>query len=395
MHVAGLISGTSMDGIDVAAVEVSRKAEGIAFELLAYECTPYERALRAAIEGRGWNAKDDCTAQISSLNFEIGEAFAEAAVRMQQRIGDINLIGSHGQTVFHEPRPEAGSGRVPSTLQLGEPAVIAGKTGTTVVADFRVADVAAGGQGAPLVSLVDYFALRSPSEMRVALNIGGIANVTILPAGCSPQDVRAFDTGPGNALIDRAVRSFYPSTDGFDRDGEIAASGAVNRELLAWLLEDPYFAQPAPKTTGKERFSAQYSDRAAARAAGLGCSNNDFVATLTELTARTIAASVPKDCRMIIVSGGGAHNRTLISALERNLRDGGARIQIVRSDAFGLSIDGKEAMAFAILAYETIQGRCNNLPRATGARTPAIMGKIVPGENYATLMRSIWRSGRS
>jgi anhydro-N-acetylmuramic acid kinase len=385
MRVAGLISGTSMDGIDVAAVEI----EADSITLLRYESTPYPQALRAALDSSESWGTSGCLAQVSSLNFEVGEAFARAAIKMQERVPGIALIGSHGQTVFHEPRPSHESSRRPSTLQIGEPAVIAVRTGVTTVADFRVADVAAGGQGAPLVSFIDYRRLASSHECRVALNIGGIANVTIMPAGCTAHEVRAFDTGPGNILIDRAVRTLYPQAEGFDRGGRIAATGSVNGKLLAWLVADPFIADAAPKTTGRERFGAGFFARALQVARDLQCNAQDVVATLTEFSARTIASAIPDECRLIVVSGGGAHNCSLLRRLEHALAQRGIAAGIARSDEFGMDPDAKEAMAFAILAYEALHGHHNTLHYATGARAPVISGKIVPGANFVSLMRSI------
>jgi anhydro-N-acetylmuramic acid kinase len=385
MRVAGLISGTSMDGIDAAAVEV--EPDDVA--LLRYDSTPYPQTLRAALERSESLGSGGCLAHVSSLNFEVGEAFARAAVKLQERVPDIQLIGSHGQTVFHEPRPPNESGRVPSTLQIGEPAVIAARTGVTTIADFRVADIAAGGQGAPLVSFIDYRQLASDSECRVALNIGGIANVTVMPAGCTAQEVRAFDTGPGNMLIDRAVCTLYPNTEGFDRGGRLAAAGAVNGKLLAWLASDSFIAQPPPKTTGREHFGAGFFERALEVARDLHCGADDLVATFTEFSARTIASAIPVECGLIVASGGGAHNLTLLRMLERALAERGLAPRVTRSDEFGMDPDAKEAMAFAILAYETLHGHHNTLHRATGARVPVISGKIVPGANFVSLMRSI------
>lgn len=390
MRVIGLMSGTSLDGIDAAVVNIDETDHRIAFELLEFAMTPYPMALRTELERLQTSPASAGLAQISSLNFALGDAFAEAAVGILQRVPDASLVGSHGQTIFHEPRPSGSSGRVASTLQLGEPAVIAEQTGLTTVADFRVTDVAAGGQGAPLVSFADFLVLRSENESRAALNIGGIANVTLLPAGCAAEEVRAFDAGPGNMLLDRAVRTLFPNGQGFDRDGKIAASGALNLPLLEWLLSDPYFAQLPPKTAGVEQFGIAFFERAYAKARALSCTREDFIATLTELSARTIVDSVPGECRLLVTSGGGVHNRTLMNAIERNLAKRESPPRIASADAFGFTVDAKEAIAFAILAYEALRGENNTLPSATGARRPVVMGKIVPGKNFALLMRSIF-----
>jgi anhydro-N-acetylmuramic acid kinase len=391
VKVIGLMSGTSMDGIDAAAVEIERTASAnLAVTTLEYELTPYPRQLRDELARLAPSGSDDCVAWISGLNVAIGEAFARAAIALRERVPGISLIGSHGQTVFHEPRPQR-TERMPSTLQLGEAAIVAQRTGITTIADFRVADVAAGGQGAPLVSFVDHALLRSAGQTRAVLNIGGIANLTLLPAGCEPADVRAFDCGPGNMLIDQAVRSLFPDGAGFDRDGAIAASGTVDAGLLAWLLSDPYFRAAAPKTAGREQFGPVFFARALQRGQEAGCSAADVVATLTELTARTIAAAVPADCELLVISGGGVHNATLVRGIAGNLAGRERAPRVARSDEFGIGVDAKEAVAFAVLAFEALHGRVNTLPAATGAREAVVAGKIVPGENYGRLMRSVWR----
>lgn len=390
MRVIGLMSGTSMDGIDAAAVDINVKDQRIAFDLLKFATTPYPKGLRAVLDRIQSSPASQTLAEISALNFVLGDAFAKAALAMLQTVPDVSLIGSHGQTVFHEPQPQVSSGRAASTLQLGEPAVIAEQTGLTIVADFRVTDVAAGGQGAPLASFADFLVIRSEDESRTALNIGGIANMTLMPAGCAAEEVRAFDTGPGNMLIDRAARTLFPNGPGFDRDGGIAASSALNTPLLEWLLSDPYFAQPTPKTAGGEQFGITFFERAYAKARALGCASEDFVATLTELSARTIVDAIPGECRLLIVSGGGVHNRTLMRAIERHLASRMNPPRVASAEAFGFTVDAKEAIVFAILAFEALHGRNNTLPSATGARRPVVMGKIVQGRNFASLMRSIF-----
>jgi anhydro-N-acetylmuramic acid kinase len=391
MKVLGLMSGTSMDGIDAAAVELERTADGIGCRLLGFASTPYAPDLVRRLR-RQQTPEGDWLAEASSLNFEIGAAFAQSALQVLRRVDGIALIGSHGQTLFHEPRPQPDSRRAPSTLQLGEPAVIAERTGLTVVADFRVADVAAGGHGAPLVSFVDHLMLRSAAQTRAALNIGGVANVTLLPKGGTMRDVRAFDTGPGNMLIDAAMRALFPASEGLDRDGAVAASGAVDERMLAGLLANPYFAMEPPKTAGREQFGEPCLREALARATALGVQPRDVIATLTELTARTVADAIPQDCALVIVSGGGAHNRTLVARIRDRLHGRPQSVRLVFSDRFGLDVDAKEAIAFAILAFEAVHGRANVLPSVTGAGRAAVLGKIVPGSNFTDLMRSVWQT---
>ncbi|HXW50607.1 MAG TPA: anhydro-N-acetylmuramic acid kinase [Candidatus Acidoferrales bacterium] len=386
MKVVGLLSGTSMDGIDAAAVEIDRVDDALACKLEAFETTPYSNELRADVERV---LRDEASVQaLSSLAVALGQAFALAAKHMCDRSEGVQLIGSHGQTVFHEPNPADDAGRLPSTLQLGEPSAIVELTGITTVADFRVADLAAGGQGAPLVSYVDHLLLCSQSESRVALNIGGIANVTLLPAGCPVDAVRAYDTGPGNMPIDIAVRALLPDGPGYDRDGAIALSGRVDASLLAKLLAHPYFGAPAPKTAGREQFGETFFRDVMAQADGL--EPRDVVATLTALTARTIANEVPRECALVVAAGGGVRNLALMAALRQELRGREVRARLALSNEFGLEPDAKEAIAFAVLAYEAIHGRTNTLAHATGARHPVVAGKIVPGSNFSALMRSIF-----
>ena len=400
MRVIGLISGTSMDAIDAAVVDIDRDAgeqpARLSVTLRAFATVPYPKATRDALDAilhTGARVQQGgFLPALASLDVAIGEAFAAAAtIARKEAAGHVDLIGSHGQTVSHAPRPAAGTHLFPATLQIGEAAVIAERTGLTTVADFRVADVAAGGEGAPLVSYVDHLLLGSSTEFRAALNIGGIANVTLLPPGALAAHVRAFDTGPGNMPIDLAVQMVYPDGPGFDRNGQIAAHSALDETLLEWLLKDPYFGLAPPKTAGREQFGPEFVARAQQKAEALSCPSDSLIATLTELTARTIAAALPSDCQRVIASGGGVHNKTLMRALARVLSQAPMRASIDSSENFGMPPDAKEAMAFAVLAFEAVHGRPSNLPHATGAAHPQVLGKIVPGLNFVSLMRSIWR----
>lgn len=391
MRVIGLISGTSMDAIDAAVVELSREGEELQAQLKTFVALPYPPRTRAALDAVFNEAYG--AAALASLDVAVGEAFAAAAnLALEESGAGADLIGSHGQTICHQPRPDAASGLYASTLQIGEPAVIAQRTGLTTVADFRVADVASGGQGAPLVSYVDYVLLRSPAESRAALNIGGIANLTLLPAGCDASQVVAFDTGPGNMLLDLAVVMLFPDGPGYDRNGQIAARGKVIDGLLAWLLEDDFFTHRPPKTAGREQFGPAFLTRMMEKARAMGCAPEEIIATLTELTARTIADALPPGYQRIIAAGGGVHNRAIMSALRRDLSRHDHMPQLVTADEFGMPVDAKEAMAFAVLAYETLHGRPGNLPHATGAAGAVVLGKIVPGANFSSLMRSVWGS---
>jgi anhydro-N-acetylmuramic acid kinase len=359
MRVAGIMSGTSLDGIDVAIVEI----RGRRVETIGFTSTPYPAAVRAAILG-----VSNCpthTAAISRLNFQLGELYARAVLAAVKRYGPVELIGCHGQTVFHEGRS--------NTLQLGEPAVLAERTGVPVVANFRARDIAAGGEGAPLVPFVDYLLFRHPRRCRVALNIGGIANITVIPAGCGPEEVVAFDTGPGNMVIDALAREFSGGKLNCDRGGRIAESGNVNRPLLDELLRDPYYRRKPPKSAGREQYGAEFVERLRQSGAPLP----DLIATATVLTAATIAIAVqragvgPAD---LICSGGGTHNPQIMGHLAGFLP--GASIST--SSDHGIDADAKEAIAFAILAHETWRRKPSNLPSATGAGRAVVLGSITP-----------------
>jgi anhydro-N-acetylmuramic acid kinase len=390
MRIIGLMSGTSLDGIDAAAIDVERHGDRLDIGLIGHSTTPYDGRLRAALEA-ALPPKQGSTRDVCVLNARIADAFADAAAQLCTRLGvdmsGVDAIGSHGQTLYHST---AGRPETRATLQVGSPSIIAQNTGVTCVGDFRVADVAAGGEGAPLVPFVDYLLLRSEDQNRLALNIGGIANVTWLAAGCGPELVRAFDTGPGNMLIDACVRFESHGVHRYDRGGAMAQSGRVSEALVDELLEEPWFRRPSPKSTGREEFGEGYAGDVLQRAANLGVTGPNLIASVTALTARTIAAAVPRECDTIIASGGGVHNRALMSMLEDELEKRSVHAVIERSDAFGMPVDAKEAMAFGVLAHEALHGRPNNLPSATGARRSVVMGVIAPGNNYSKLMRALW-----
>ena len=345
MRVAGLISGTSVDGIDVAVVDIDES-----IKIVASKTIPYPAEVRDAI----LSVSD--AANISRLNFLLGELFAEALEKTGVPLKTIELIGSHGQTVFHEGQPVEFLGRkIASTMQIGEAAVIAERTGIQTIADFRPSDMAAGGNGAPLVPFLDYQLFRHPERARVALNIGGIANITVIPANASTENVIAFDTGPGNMLMDALAPPFDPN-------GEGARAGAVNEALLAKLLGDPYYHQPPPKSCGREQYGAKFI-----RTTGID------LATAAELTVRTIALAIARypETSEVIVSGGGAHNLYVMERLRASMHP-----RVTTSAEFGIDVDAKEAILFAVLAYQTYHRRPGNIPSATGARKPAILGKV-------------------
>ena len=363
MRVAGVMSGTSLDGIDVAIVEIRGRGVNQQVETIGFTSTPYAVAVRAAILG-----VSNCpthTAAISRLNFQLAELYARAVLTAVKRYGPVELIGCHGQTIFHEGRS--------NTLQIGEPAVLAERTGTPVVSNFRARDIAAGGQGAPLVPFVDYLLFRHARRTRVALNIGGIANITVIPAGCGPEDVVAFDTGPGNMVIDALALDFSGGKLKCDRGGRIAASGNVNRSLLDELLSDDYYRRKPPKSAGREQYGVEFI----ARLRKSGAPLRDLLATATVLTAATIAGAVhgvlkgPAD---LIASGGGTHNPQIMAHLAGFL----PAIDISTSTDHGINADAKEAVAFAVLAHETWRRKPSNLPSATGAKRAVVLGTITP-----------------
>jgi anhydro-N-acetylmuramic acid kinase len=310
------------------------------------------------------------TASIARLHFLLGELYADAIKKASRRYKPA-LIGMHGQTIFHEGAPVEYLGRrVASTLQIGEAAIVAERTGIHTISNFRERDIAAGGQGAPLVPYVDYLLFRHAKRGRVALNIGGIANITVIRAGAKPKDVVAFDTGPGNMVIDALVAHHTEGRQRYDRNGSIARGGTVHKKLLDAMLSDPYLNRKPPKTTGREQFGQQFVSGLLAT----GIALPDLIASATEFTARSIAKAIPKGIREMIVAGGGVHNRQIIRRLSELLPG----IEVVSSANFGIDPDAKEAIAFAVLAYEFVRGRPSNLPSATGARRSVILGKSTP-----------------
>jgi anhydro-N-acetylmuramic acid kinase len=376
----GLMSGTSMDGIDAALVEISGPTEKPDVRLREFVTTPYPEELQEALAHIAAGAPASASA-ISQMNFLLGKLFAEAALTVCKRakvsLKKVGVIGSHGQTIYHQGTRSREAGReIVSTLQIAEPAVIAEDTGVPVVADFRPADMAAGGQGAPLVPMVDYLLLRDAREGRVALNIGGIANVTVIPAAARPEDVFGFDTGPGNMVIDTLVQHFTKSRVAFDAGGKRAERGKTDEKLLARLLRDPLYSRKPPRSFGREEFGEPFTNRFFLRKRWKA---EDAIRTATELTACSIVAALQRfvfrrtKIHRLIVSGGGTKNEFLMKGLQELL----PKIAINLSDDVGLPVDAKEAMAFALLADRTMHGLAGNLPSVTGAKRSVVLGKIV------------------
>ncbi len=385
MLIVGLMSGTSADGTDAALVEIEGSPPNLSWRVLTHRNIPHSPELRAEIFAC-FRPETGTVDRLCTLNFALGEAFARAALDCIAHAGlqsaQIDLIGSHGQTLWHDP-----TSPTPSTLQLGEAAVIAERTGIPVVSNFRARDVAAGGHGAPLVAYVDRLVFTHPTKTRALQNIGGIANVTYLPPGgleyakeytkeYTKDRVFAFDTGPGNMLIDDAVRRATGGAQQFDPGGMLAAQGTINEELLAELLNDPYFALLPPKTTGRERFGEQLGSVIWQQAIQQNLPIYDIIMTQTALTAFSIADTYRKFLHpfpdQVIVSGGGARNETLMKLLRTLLHPA----QVMISDDLGVQIEAKEAFSFAVLAYETWHRRPSNLPAATGACRRVILGSI-------------------
>lgn len=383
MLVIGLISGTSLDAIDAALVEIEAQQAGLRVQLRAFVMQPFAPELQARVRALLPPAAGS-TAEVCAVNVLLGEAFARTALALAEQAGlpidAIDLIASHGQTVYHQVAPDA----VRSTLQLGAAAVIAERTGCTVVADFRPRDMAAGGEGAPLVPFLDLL-LRDGQRRRALQNIGGIGNVTYLAPQVPPL---AFDTGPGNVLIDEAVRQLSGGAASFDRDGHMAAAGTVDAALLAEWLAHPFFAQAPPKSTGRELFGPAEADRYIAQGSARGLGPDDIVATLTALTARSIALAYQQHLGgvdEVLVAGGGARNPTLLRMIETALPD----VTVLPLDALGIDADAKEALAFALIGYATLHGWPGNVPAATGATHPVLLGSITPGANYRALLSRV------
>jgi anhydro-N-acetylmuramic acid kinase len=408
MIVAGVMSGTSADGIDVALVSIKTPAAkthgrrahtkhlvgqeypthmaSTSLKLVGHAELPYGGDVRRRIL-LSMNSPRASVADLARLNFLLGELYAEAVLAAQKRLGTkADLIGCHGQTLYHQGMPALFLGRkLAVTWQTGEAAVIAARTGLPVVSDFRPADMAAGGKGAPLVPYLDFLLYRQPRMGRIALNLGGIANLTAIPAGAALADVIAFDTGPGNMVVDALAEQLFGQR--CDRDGKIAASGRVLEDVIANFLNDSFFRQRPPKTAGREQFGREFA-REFLQASGYGQRGNmrraiekrDIIATATSLTARSVRNAIERyvlkkgGFSEIIISGGGAKNPTLVAWLSNELHTMGLKLR--SSDEFGIPSAAKEAVAFAVLAFETWNRRPSNVPSATGASRAAVLGKI-------------------
>lgn len=378
------MSGTSADGVSAVVTEITGSGVDTRLEILGFQTYPYPPDLREAVFEL-FSPKTSTVDKICEMNFIIGEFFADSAVRLVEAcsidLEEIDLIGSHGQTIHHLPQKgEALGYSTRSTLQIGEAAVIAERTGVPTVADFRKADIAAGGEGAPLTPYLDYVLHRHPTRNRVLQNIGGIANVTYLPAEATVDDIVAFDTGPGNMVIDAVVRYYTGGRLAYDRDGGIAAKGSVDAELLGELLSHPYFNRSPPKTTGREEFGAIFAEGIIGVAVDRGLGFEDAVATASALTVESMARAyedfLPAEPSIdeVYVSGGGARNIHLMESLSSRLDP----VPVLEHDGLGIPGDAKEAVLMAVLANEHVSGNPSNIPRATGARRAVVLGSLYP-----------------
>lgn len=391
MRIVGLMSGTSADAIDAALCDIQGEPPQLQARILHTVTFPYpegfqKRILDACAHGR--------VEELCDINFALGELFAAAAIRVIKdggfRPNEIDLIGSHGQTFWHAVTPD---GRVTSTLQLTEAAILAERTGITTISNFRTRDVAAGGQGAPLTGYADWLLLRHPTRWRAVQNIGGIGNVTFLPPlSDKVSSPTAFDTGPGNALIDSAMVLFTNGEQAYDRDGQLARGGKLDEDWLQTLLGHPYYEIKPPKTTGRELFSAQMAQELVTEGRTRGLDDASIIATLTALTAQSIADAYERFAPVrpdeVILSGGGRSNPVIMELLRALIP-----AQVLSSDEIAVDGDNKEALVFAILAHETWYGRTGNLPSLTGASHAVVLGDITPGINYVNLIKQTWLSG--
>lgn len=382
MLVVGLMSGTSIDGIDAALVEITEdSSQKLSVNLINFINKPYDKIMRNKIL-ECCDPKTGTVDKICNLNFELGELFAQAVKDVTEEMGmntkDIDLIGSHGQTIYHN----VAENHI-SSLQVGEAAIIAERTGTITISNFRARDIAAGGQGAPLVPYFDYIMFKSDKYDRVLQNIGGIGNYTYLSKNAKVEDITGTDTGPGNMLIDGVMQILTRGEKSYDDKGEMAKKGKVSQELLNELKKHPFLNKKAPKTTGREMFGLNYAREIVEKAKELNMKDEDIVATVTNFTSFTIIDAYRKfidgNIDQIIISGGGSYNSTLIDMIKEYVyRVFSSKVRVLTFEELGLSSDAKEATAFAVLAYQSFKGRKNNVPQITGAKKQVVLGDITP-----------------
>ncbi len=391
MYIIGLMSGTSADAIDAALCEIQGEPPLLKIRIVRAITYPYPEGFQARIWDACLPAKSHVDT-VCQLNFDMGELFAQAALKVISdagvSAGDVDLIGSHGQTIWHMVKP---SGQVSATLQITEASIIAERTGITTISNFRPRDVAAGGQGAPLTGYADWLLLRHPTHWRAVQNVGGMGNVTFLPPLSDTENVPvAFDTGPGNALIDGAMTILTDGKQSYDKDGQWASQGRIDEDWLQTLALHPYYDLKPPKTTGRELFGAVMSAQLVEEGKKRGLDDKSIVATVTALTAASIADAYnrysPALVQEVIMGGGGARNPALLGLLQSLL----PTAKVMTHEDIGLDSDNKEALVFALLAHETWHARPGNLPSLTGAKSPVVLGQITPGNNYIALIKKTW-----
>lgn len=377
MYIAGVMSGTSLDGIDVALVRIEGSGVESKVELIHFTTVPFRNDIKSEIQ-QALSIENSNVQLICSLNFKLGLCFANAVKEVCKEanfsLEQLDLIGSHGQTIYHQPKQ--GGNRIPSTLQIGEPAVIAYETNTTVISNFRTMDMAAGGQGAPLVPYSEVILYRDPSKNRLLQNIGGISNVTVIPSQQSDQNVIAFDTGPGNMIIDEVCQRLFQLL--YDQNGEIAKQGRVVDEILTYCMSHPFLNMNPPKSTGREQFGEKFVSELLKRFEKH--SKKNILTTVTMFTANSIVHHYKKfilpyyEIDEVILGGGGSYNSTLVEMLRNGLKDENCAIFI--QEDIGYSSEAKEAIAFSILANETHHRNPSNVPSATGAKQSVVLGNI-------------------
>lgn len=380
MYVVGLMSGTSGDGVDGGLVEIKDNKDGIDMNLLEFITLPYSDKLKSELN-KILPPNSGSVDELTYMHYYLGRKFGEAALKLIEKSNleesNVGLIASHGHTIRNlPPKNPFFNGRC--RKQIGELAIIAEMTGITTIGDFRPAEVAAGGEGAPLIPYFDYHLLRSSSRDRVILNLGGIANITYIPSGASLDDLVAFDVGPGNMIIDQVVSKVTDGEQGFDEDGEFAARGETDKKLLDELMRHPFINKEPPKSAGHEDFGSDYVDRIITLAKKMNISKEDLISTVTEFTTEAVAFNLDKYLgyiNEIIVSGGGVHNDTLMKTLNTKLDS----CEVSTTEEYGVPIDAKEAMGFALLGYQGLHKIPNNVPSSTGAEHPTVIGKIVWG----------------
>jgi len=384
--VIGLMSGTSLDGIDAALVNISQAENGLNIELVDFLNIDYKKEFRQKILKTTALDKSNIK-DVAHLNIDLAEKFSEAVFSLLKKSNltpaDVDLVASHGQTIYHNVEDKEGI----STLQVGSASFIAERTGITTVYNFRMRDLAAGGEGAPLVPYTDYLIYNSENKNRILQNIGGIANYSYLPANGELNDVVGSDNGPGNMIIDNAVETLTNGKMDFDKDGKMAGKGEVSQKLLTEMMNHSFIKKTPPKSTGRADFGKRYTEKIVKKGKKMNLSKNDIITTITSFTALAIIDSyqkyLPTDIDEIIIGGGGSYNPYLLNKIKEYKNEKLRKdIKVLKQEDLGYSSEAKEAVAFAVLGYQTMKGKSNNVPGATGAQSEVILGEIVPGDDF-------------